>query len=85
MVTGVILVITHHRAKYVTDCGFQLCKSVLDIPWHHTSIRIQQIPESSRINAASAKKRGVTASSLPPSKAHSVRTHFHLNRPNAQS
>lgn len=41
--------------QHLPDFGLQLCKSIPDIPWHHTSIRIQQIPESSRINAVSAK------------------------------
>lgn len=41
--------------SHLPDFGLHLCKSITDIPWHHTSIRIQQIPESSRINAASAK------------------------------
>lgn len=45
--------------QYPPDFSLQLCKSISDIPWHHTSIRIQRIPESSRINAASAKKSGV--------------------------
>lgn len=41
--------------QHLPDFGLQLCKSIPDIPWHHTSIRIQRIPESSRINAVSAK------------------------------